>query len=75
MTAKEYVRKYYPNSRLEPDGMNNYEIWSGSSALSFFDDMIIGEGATKEKAWEDAKQWIEKLPEDQKPKLTHKTSL
>lgn len=69
MTAKEYVKQFYPNSRIERDGMVGYEIWSGSSAFSVFDDMIIGEGDSKQKAWEDAMSYVLALPADLKPKI------
>lgn len=68
MTAKEYVKQFYPNSRIKQDGMVGYEVWSGSSAFNQFDDMIIGEGDSKQEAWEDAMSYVMGLPADLKPK-------
>jgi hypothetical protein len=63
MSVREYVLQYFPDvySKEFPD-----ESWSIflRKASSW-----IGEGDTEEQAWEDAKKWIDELPEDQKPKI------
>jgi hypothetical protein len=59
MTAKQYVKQYYPDAYYE-----KYEIWSGGIF-----DVIIGEGSNRPEAWADAQLWIDGLPEDQKPKI------
>jgi len=43
MTDKEYVQKYFPNSRCQVDDvMEKYDIWSGD-----FDHLFIGTALLK----------------------------
>lgn len=56
MTAKEYVRFKYPNTRLEDDGLF-YNVWVIHD--NGFEE-VIGQNFTEETAWEDAEEWVKK---------------
>lgn len=64
MTAKEFVISKYPDAYLEQDGNNHpiFQVFANPDAGFPKVGIVIGDGLTPDKAWEDAKQWIEDLP-------------
>ena len=64
-TAKNYVLKYFPDATYEHRGIYHW-IWIRHNK----EQKIIGESIfSVQAAWEIAKQWIDSLPEDKKPKI------
>lgn len=65
MDAKTYILQYFPDA-FSDNIESDYWVWSSNLLLG---TEYIGEGNSEEEAWEDAKQWIEQLPEENKPKI------
>lgn len=66
MTAKEYVKQYYPDAYCEKDG---HDFWIWAMNQSTRKEFIVGEGLSEKYAWADAKEWIDELSESERPKF------
>ena len=68
-SAKDYVKQYFPDAYLagEPS-LLGFEIRGTNDK---WQDITIGNGnnESRELAWEDAKQWIDSLSDENKPKI------
>ena len=64
--VEHYVKQYFPDAYHY---VFHDDVWIFSNKKSSKKSISLGQGYGIKEAWEDAKQWIDSLPEDQKPKI------